>query len=199
MQDQDRQAIDGLFARLGEVSRQAPTRDPEAEAEIEARMRRQPGCAYYMAQTIVAQEQALAEAQRRLEALEARPPAQEGLLSRLFGGSTPPARAPARPPQAPAAQGGAWGAPARGPAAQQGAWGPAAAPRSGGGFLAGAAQTAVGVAGGMMMAHMLTDMLAGDQSADMAAAEDPGAESWQQASHEEPPADVGGFEEFDEI
>ena len=59
MQDQDRQAIESLFARLGEVGRQAPARDGEAEAYIAEAMRRQPGSAYYMAQTIVAQEAAM--------------------------------------------------------------------------------------------------------------------------------------------
>lgn len=187
MQDQDRQAIESLFTRLGEVGRQAPSRDGEAEAYIAEQMRRQPGSAYFMAQTIVAQEAALTEAQRRIEALETRGAAQEGgFLSRLFGGGAPApqARPAARPqpiPQAPQ---------------QQGAWGPA--PRQGGGFLAGAAQTAVGVAGGMMMANMLTGMLSGGEEQLAGVAEEAGMDE-HLASQEDLMADAGGFDDFEDI
>ena len=193
MQDQDRQAISGLFARLAQVGRQAPHRDAEAEAYIAEEMRRQPGSAYYMAQTIVAQEAALTEAQRRITEMESRPAAQAGggFLSRLFG---PAQQAPARPAPAPR--------PMAPPAQQQsqppagGAWGPA--PRAGGGgFLAGAAQTAVGVAGGMMMANMLTGMLAGDET-QVAEAPPEEAPVAEEAAYEEP-ADAGGFDDFEEI
>ena len=59
MNANDRQAIEALFERLGEVERRSPPRDKEAEAFIGARIARQPAAPYYMAQTIVVQQQAL--------------------------------------------------------------------------------------------------------------------------------------------
>jgi hypothetical protein len=63
MDNQDRQAIEGLFSRLESVERQAGPRDTEAEAFISQRLVRQPGAPYFMAQTIVMQEYALQQAQ----------------------------------------------------------------------------------------------------------------------------------------
>ncbi|MBA3325298.1 MAG: DUF2076 family protein, partial [Rhodobacteraceae bacterium] len=80
MDDNDRQAIEGLFARLDEVGRRATPRDPEAEAFIAQEVARLPGAAYHMAQTVVAQEAALTAAQTRIEALEAQ-------LDRRSGGA----------------------------------------------------------------------------------------------------------------
>ena len=88
MDNQDRQVIEGLFARLGEVERQARDQDAGAEAFIKERIAQQPGAPYFMAQTIVMQDYALQQAQQRIEELErqqAERPAG-GLLSSLFGG-----------------------------------------------------------------------------------------------------------------
>src|SRR3546814_10609282 len=70
MDIEDRRVIEDLFAKLGEVERKAPPRDGEAEAFIRARIAEQPEAPYYMAQTIVVQERALAAAQARNEELE---------------------------------------------------------------------------------------------------------------------------------
>ncbi|WP_312797818.1 DUF2076 domain-containing protein, partial [Tianweitania sp.] len=75
----------------GTVERQAPQRDAEAERFIQEEITRHPGAPYYMAQTIVVQEQALEAAQRRIEELESQPQAQPqsgggGLFGSLFGG-----------------------------------------------------------------------------------------------------------------
>jgi uncharacterized protein len=90
MDHQDRQAIEGLFAKLGEVERQSGARDAEAEAFIRSRITAQPGAPYFMAQTIVVQEQALNGAQARIAQLEqqlvSRPAGGGGFLSSLFGG-----------------------------------------------------------------------------------------------------------------
>src|SRR5688500_10332185 len=89
MNEQERQVIESLFTRLGEVERQAPPRDAEAEAFIEGRIRQQPGAPYFMAQTVVMQEYALRQAQQQIEELErqvAQRPAGGGLFSNLFGG-----------------------------------------------------------------------------------------------------------------
>ena len=71
MDRNDRQAIEDLFDKLATVERQSPQRDAESEAFIRDKIARQPGAPYYMAQTIVVQEQALAAAEARLAELEA--------------------------------------------------------------------------------------------------------------------------------
>ncbi|WP_172329419.1 DUF2076 domain-containing protein [Mangrovicoccus sp. HB161399] len=148
MDTSDRQAISGLFDKLAEVERQAPSRDAEAERFIGDAISRQPGAPYYMAQTVVVQEHALTAAQARIEQLEAdlaearqRPQGGGGFLSGLFGGQAPRRAAPMR-------QAVPQGAP--------------------GGFLAGAAQTAMGVAGGMLVANAVSGLFADEaQAAEM--------------------------------
>ena len=161
MDHQDRQAIEGLFSKLGEVERQAGPRDGEAEALIRARITAQPGAPYFMAQTIVIQEQALNAAQARIEELEralaSRPAGGGGLLSGLFGGGQP--QRPSEP--RPGYPTGSAGNPAMAGTPWGGA-GPTAGAQPGrGGFLAGAAQTAMGVAGGMMIGSMLGSAFGG--------------------------------------
>ena len=70
MNQQDRQAIDSIFTRLAEVEKTGPARDGEAEAHIQSRLNEQPGSAYYLAQTVMVQEQALHAAQQKIQALE---------------------------------------------------------------------------------------------------------------------------------
>lgn len=154
MDQNDRAAIEGLFGKLAVVERQAPPVDGQADAFIAERLAKQPKAPYFMAQTIVVQEYALNEAQARIEQLEAelaQRPAAGGLFSGLFGGG-----APARPT-----------ASMRRSAGQA----PMQAVPQGGGFLAGAAQTAMGVAGGMMLANAIGGMFGADEA--MASEEDP--------------------------
>lgn len=168
MDQNERQIIEELFSKLRRVETQAPPRDPEAEALIRQRLAEQPGAPYYMAQAIVVQEQALAAAQSRIEALKrqlAERPAG-GFLGGLFGGG-----ASARTSAPPAA-----GVPGdRRPAFGAGAPFAGGHGHSGGGFLAGAMQTALGVAGGMLVASALTSLLAPDAAAaaEPAPAEEP--------------------------
>lgn len=152
MDRNDQQAIEGLFERLAEAERAAPARDTGAEDFIARAITSQPAAPYYMAQTIVVQQAALEQAQARLEALEAearQPAGGGGFLSGLFGGGS------ARPAPRPAPR-------TAGPAS--------AALRQnqgqGGGFLAGAAQTAVGVAGGVLLGNAIAGMFADDASAE---------------------------------
>ncbi|WP_108258704.1 DUF2076 domain-containing protein [Mangrovicoccus ximenensis] len=97
MDTSDRQAISGLFDKLAEVERQAPSRDADADRFIGDAIARQPGAPYYMAQTVVVQEHALNNAQARIEQLEGELAAAQqrgqggGFLSGLFGGGAPAA------------------------------------------------------------------------------------------------------------
>ncbi len=187
MTPEERTLLSDLFRHLREV--EAQPRDAEAEAFIRQSVQAQPLASYYMAQTVLVQQQALTAAQTRIEDLErqvkeaqsrtAQPaPASGGsFLSNALGlgrspwGSRndsppPPAAAPAAPARSP------WGAPqqpgyAPSPGAFPGAHGqpgyypPQAqgyAPQRGG-FLAGAAQTAAGVAGGMLAASAISSLL----------------------------------------
>ena len=168
MDRNDRQAIEDLFGKLTEVERNGTPRDGEAEAFIREQIERHPGAPYYMAQTIVVQEQALDAAQARIEQLEAeasRGTAGGGLLGGLFGGGQ---RSSGRVPSIPRRSAGAVPQPGRG--------------MGGGGFLAGAAQTAMGVAGGLLLGNMIAGAFAGDEAMageagaeDEAAADDAGA------------------------
>jgi hypothetical protein len=159
MNDQDRQAIDGLFSKLSDVERQSGPRDAEAEAFIRSRIAAQPGAPYFMAQTIVVQEQALYTAQARLAELEqqvtSRPAGGGGFLSGLFGGEQPQ-RSP-RPPSAA-------GMPPHMSSGMPPGMGGMAPGRGGGGFLAGAAQTAMGVAGGVLLGNMIAGALGGEDA-----------------------------------
>jgi hypothetical protein len=167
MDQNDRYAIEGLFGKLAEVERQAPQRDTGADAFIRERISAQPAAPYFMAQTIVVQEQALNAAQQRIEELEyqlSSRPAQGGggFFASLFGSSQPQRSMPPRQPAQPMGQ--AYGQPQAG--AQAGPWGQQSAHGrpAGGGFLAGAAQTAMGVAGGMLLGNAIAGMLGGDEA-----------------------------------
>ncbi len=163
MDSQDRQAIEGLFDRLGEAERQAPPPDTAANNLIKERIARQPMSPYFMAQTIVIQEMALQDAQARIDELEraqARPPAGSGgFLSGMFGGARPTASVPPVPRAAPPSSF-------------------AQPPQAGrGGFMAGAAQTAMGVAGGVLLGNAIGSMLGGDEAKAAAPAEAAPAET----------------------
>ena len=181
MTPDERNMIMGLFDRMRSYG--AVEKEGEAEALINAQVRQIPDAAYMLVQSVLVQEQSLVQANDRVQQLQARvreleasgsKPAQSSsggsFLGGLFGGgaksvatSVPPVR-PAMP------TGGPWGsAPARAAQPQyapqyqqpQYAQPMQAAPRAGGGFLAQAMTTAAGVAGGMMAANALQNMLGG--------------------------------------
>jgi uncharacterized protein len=156
MDRNDRQAIEHLFDKLAAVESRSPQRDAASEALIGERIARQPGAPYYMAQTIVVQDQALAAAEARIAALEG-PNGQEKRRS----GSVPMI-----------GRGGS------APEAQQ----------SAGGFLAGAAQTALGVAGGFLLGNAIAGMFGGRDEA-QASETNPQTE---EPRTEEPQTEAGG-------
>jgi len=180
MDRSDQQAIEQLFGKLAAVERQVPQRDGDAEAFIREQIASQPGAPYYMAQTIVTQEQALQGAQARIEELEAQaaaaPRQSGGLFGSLFGSSAP---APRRSGAVPSIN---RTAPAQAmPMGQQ-------QPARGGGFLAGAAQTAMGVAGGVLLGNAIGGMLGGSSGEAQAA---------EAAPEDDVGADAGGFDDVD--
>lgn len=155
MYDTEKQAIDDLFVKLARAERDGGPRDARAEELIRRRLGEQPASPYYMAQVILVQEQALAAAQARIEELERRATAQPagagGFLAGLFGGGQ-------RPQQA-----APWGRqqPGYGTRAGYGAQ-PGYGRPGGGGFMAGAMQTAMGVAGGLVVGNLLMDAFGSD-------------------------------------
>ncbi|MCB1499029.1 MAG: DUF2076 domain-containing protein [Bauldia sp.] len=155
MNDDDRAAILDLFRRLHEVEGRSGPRDRAAEALISEAVAAQPAAPYYMAQTIVVQNAALAEAERRIAALEAEAGDRTGggLFGGLFGSPSQP-------------RGGS--VPPVGRRREEAAY---AGRGDGGGFLAGAAQTALGVAGGVFLGNMIAGAMFGGD--DAAAAEPP--------------------------
>ena len=183
MDRNDRQAIEDLFDKLATVERQSPPRDGESEAFIRDKVARQPGAPYYMAQTIVVQEQALAAAEARLAELEAQAaetrPANGSFFGSLFGDRSQPARSTGSVPRVGSANREAM-------QAQQ---------RGGGGFLAGAAQTAMGVTGGLLLANAIAGMLGGNDAKAAEPAADTDTEEPQMTGTEEPQTEEADFDD----
>jgi hypothetical protein len=187
MDHQDRQAIEQLFGKLAQVEGQSAPPAAQAAEFIRSQTAQQPNAPYYMAQTIVVQEQALNAAQARIADLEhqlsSRPAGGGGFLSGLFGGGQPqhrpqpyqPHHTQGLPPHMAPAMGGV-------------------VPRGGGGFLAGAAQTAMGVAGGVLFGNMIAGTFSGG---DEAKAADAGQAEPQQAAADDS-GDAGEDFGFDE-
>jgi hypothetical protein len=153
---EDRRAIEGLFARLEEVESRTPDRDAEAEQLIRDEIARQPGAPYYLAQTVLVQEHALQVAEQRIQELEAQ--ASRGRRGGLFGGLFDDGREARR--EVPQQRSNA-----RGPWERNDGYNNQRG--QGGGFLAGAAQTALGVTGGLLLGSAIGSLLgAGAAQAD---------------------------------
>ncbi|TWI55571.1 hypothetical protein IQ22_01497 [Pseudomonas duriflava] len=173
MQSEEKQLIEGLFTRLKEAEAQTAPRDQQADAYIQERLQAQPAAPYYMAQVILIQEATLKRLDQRVRELESQVaqlqqsrPSSGGFLSNLFGGGSSQPQ-PVRPSASTAPARGGWNepgprqAPSYGQGYGQGFGqnaGYGAAPSRSGGFLAGAMQTAVGVAGGMLLAETISNM-----------------------------------------
>lgn len=146
----DRSAIEGLFDRIEDVARNSEPRDRSAEIQIQERLQQFPPAPYYMAQTILVQEEALRQARARIEELESQSQQRGGgFMGGIFGANEPRG-------QQPVGRQGPWG---RSPDYDE-------RPRQGGGFLAGAAQTALGVTGGVLLGSAIAGMFTGDANAE---------------------------------
>jgi uncharacterized protein len=141
MNQTEHQLIDDLFLRLRDAEHQR--RDPEVEQLIHQRLREQPGAVYAMAQTIIVQQQALDRATRLLENQQGQSGAQSpmGVPSGFRQSEEPMPR-------------NRMGVPRIGREAQQG-----------GGFLANAAQVAVGAAGGVLLGNAISSLWSGTDAA----------------------------------
>ncbi len=136
LRPEDKRAIEDLFERLANVEQHSGPRDFDAEKLIWENLRRHPEAAYYMAQTIIVQEAALREQQKRIEALEDDVEnGSGGFLESIFGDDRPQRRRAERDV-------------ARRPARE-------------GGFLGGAAETALGVTGGVLLGNAIAGMFGG--------------------------------------
>jgi len=174
---EDRRAIEGLFDRLADVERRNPERDAEAQELIDREIVRQPGAPYYMAQTILVQQHALEVAERRLAELERE--AEERSRGGMFGGlfddgrgrqNRSEDRQPVQRNRSP------WDRQddATDTRNQRGQVG------QGGGFLAGAAQTALGVAGGVLLGSAIGSLFGAG-----------GAHAAESSANDQPAADAG--------
>ncbi|MGQ0443590.1 MAG: DUF2076 domain-containing protein [Beijerinckiaceae bacterium] len=176
MSPEERELLTGLFDRIRGAAN--TPRDQEAEELIQDSTKAQPYAPYFLAQTVLVQDQALRAANDRLQELEgkvknfesqaASGPRPGGFLSglgSLFGGSGP--SRPAQPSSGrwgqspPPRQGGRQQPPQAYPGATPGPWGGG----GGGGFLTGALGTAAGVAGGVLLADSIRGLFAGHNSA----------------------------------
>lgn len=183
MTPQERDLITQLLGRLKQAGGQP--KDPEAEQLIRQAVAEQPDAPYYLVQTVLIQDMALANAQNRIAELErqlaAAQPAQAqptSFLGGLFGrgaqGGAPAAgQGPASAPQA-----GPWSRPApaqpqapqyqqpqyQQPGGQPWATQPMMAQAmpmmasGGSGFLRSAATTAAGIAGGALLFEGIQSM-----------------------------------------
>lgn len=164
MNSEEQTLIDGLFTRLQEAEHEGGLRDTDAEAQIKSHLARQPAAPYYMAQALLIQEAAIKRLDQRVRELEAQAAEAQrqrsgngGFLSGLFGGGQP--NTTPQPAQRPAGWGEARFSQNAAAAAAAPTGMPGAAPvAQGGGFMRGALQTAAGVAGGVMVADLLTNM-----------------------------------------
>jgi uncharacterized protein len=170
MTPEERQMITGLFDRMRSYG--SPEKEREAETIINEGVRSTPDAAYMLVQSVLVQEHALQEAGNRIKDLEeqvrdlqgagpARAAGSGSFLGGLFGGGRP------------VSQPGAGSVPVIGSRAappaydqdQPRPWAQAApqqsAPPASGGFLRSAMATAAGVAGGMLAAGAIRDLMGG--------------------------------------
>jgi uncharacterized protein len=178
MTPEERQLITGLFDRMRGFS--LPEKDAEAEALIKENMGGVRDAPYMLVQSVLVQEQALQQGDARIRELEEkvralesagqqRPSGSGSFLGGLFG-SRPPAGSASEPQRGPSvpvvgaratppAYENRPASPAWGPQAQPGGPFAQAAPGGGGGFLQSAMATAAGVAGGVLAANAISNML----------------------------------------
>ncbi len=165
MDSQEQRLIEDLFARLRSVS--SGPKDRDAEQLIRDILSRFPDAPYYLAQSVLVQQQALDRAEARIKELEAASEdrsasASRGSSSFLGGSSVPQTGASQTSYQTGRRYADAETSP--NPArATESPWAPQ--PSRTGGFLGTALSTATGVAGGMFIADSIRNLFGGGSSA----------------------------------
>jgi hypothetical protein len=182
MTPDERQLITGLFDRLRQTG--LPEKDREADQLIRDYLRQMPDATYMLVQSVIVQEMALNEAQARVDELEHRVRQLERLqpqqssggsfLGGLFGGGGATQRPSGGSVPATGRQSAGFGQGASAPMRSSSPWGQQSAPPmggqtmasgggggGGGGFIRSAMATAAGVAGGMLAANAIQNMLGG--------------------------------------
>ena len=202
MTPEERQLIAGLFDRMRSYG--LPEKDREAEALINQSVRANPDAPYMLVQSVLVQEQALQAANDRVTQLEdelrelrgdARAPARSGgFLSGVWGGGRREEPRSSVPTIGARSAPSAWSQSAR--RQQTACAGPAAAHGGGGGgFMKSALATAAGVAGGMLLADSIRNMMSGGAHASPAATETPN--TWTSATTTPAPTTAGNDPGFD--
>jgi hypothetical protein len=185
MSPEERRMLTDLFDRVRNAS--TTPRDREADDLIAQKLREQPYAAYYLAQAVIIQDQALQATTQRLQELEDEVHRLEGdagsnrnqsggflsSLGSIFGGGQPSPNVPSRNTYSQRegrlsddyARAGRYREPEPEPAPSPwgragatGPWDQPTATSPGGGFLRGALTTAAGVAGGVLAADAIRDM-----------------------------------------
>ncbi|MBY0560587.1 DUF2076 domain-containing protein [Hyphomicrobium sp.] len=165
MNAQEKQLIEDLFARLRNFD--GGEKDQDAEWLIQDLIRRSPDAPYYLAQTVIVQQQALERAEARMRELEAaaRQPQSTGRGGSFLGGSSVPQSGSRYTPSYSPQQGpGPVAPPAANPSSNSPWASPAQAAGGGGGFLSSALSTAAGVAGGVFLADGIRSLFGGGRA-----------------------------------
>jgi uncharacterized protein len=168
MTPDERQLITGLFDRMRAFA--LPQKDREAETLINQAVRAMPDAPYMLVQSVLVQEQALEASNARIQELEERvrdleqgTQPQQGsgsFLGGLFGGTRPDAER--RPSSVPVIGSRAGSLPSMPQSRAQVA--PEMQQPVGGGFMRSAMTTAAGVAGGMLLAEGIRNMMGGSSA-----------------------------------
>ena len=216
MNSDERQLITDLFGRMqahGPVEK-----DADAAALIAQQVRAMPDAPYMLVQSVLVQEMALQQADERIRDLESRvadleagrPAAATGggsFLGGLFGGGGPARPSPAARGSVPQTGGRPMGAPRPQPATPWGAsagnaMGQPAQTGGGGGFMRSAMATAAGVAGGMLLADGIRNMMSGSGSSTTAANDTAASETaatdqteYQDAADNDPGYQDAGYDD----
>ncbi|AJR00508.1 DUF2076 domain-containing protein [Hafnia paralvei] len=175
-QSVEQRVISDLFSRIQQAEAGSGPRDAEAERLIQECIAKQPAAPYYMAQAMLVQEAAIKRLNDQVNALQQQvtqlqsQPRQSsgGFLAGLFGGGSetrPTSASNSGSQPIPGAANYANSNYANNGYANNSYANNsyAAAPSRSGSFLSGALQTAAGVAGGVVIADMLTGMFRNSQ------------------------------------
>lgn len=152
MNPQEQQLLEDFLQRLAAV--RGVAKDPQADSLIQQRLASQPDALYLLVQRSLLQQQALDNAKAQIAQLQAQLGGQGGgsFLGGQAGAWNQSQAATPPPAQAPGWRERLFGGGAPAPQAQ-----PAAAPS----FLASAATTAAGVAGGMFLFNGIESLMGG--------------------------------------